>query len=480
MSGSSKYLTVPIIAGVLLCGSIRAAAQEDSSKPKPAARVYPPLVGGPGDQDMENDKQSQTNLTPDTRPLTGVQTLTLGSPELRHSYWIPGFQYSNLVRSDSLYQPAIPDWNTTSYIVGNLSLLETWNRSQLAVNYSGGGSVSTDQLQGNNYYHQLGIVQAFNWQRWQLIFIDQFSYLPQAQFGFGVSSNLDVPGTGGSLQPTLPGLQTNYQPNQSILTSLGPRYSNSITTQIAYDTSPRSSVTLSGSYGILRFVQIGNIDTNDAIFSVGYSYTLSQKDSIGVLYRFNGYRYIGDPQAFNSHEALLAYGHKVTGRLALQLFGGPEVTIFRVPVGNESNRISVAGGGTVTYASARTGLSITYDHGVSGGSGQFTGTNTDQLQNTINHQLSRVWKGNLTYGFARNASLGLSSASQASQVFDSWFAGGGLSRPLGRTANFTLGYTAYIQSSRLPVCVGSACSTSYLQHQVSLGFQWHTRPLVLR
>ena len=108
------------------------------------------------------------------------------------------------------------------------------------------------------------------------------------------------------MQPTLPGLQTNYQPNQSILTSLGPRYSNSITTQIAYDTSPRSSVTLSGSYGILRFVQIGNIDTNDAIFSVGYSYTLSQQDSIGVLYRFNGYRYIGDPQAFNSHEALLA------------------------------------------------------------------------------------------------------------------------------------------------------------------------------
>jgi len=107
---------------------------------------------------MDNDKQSPDNLTPDTHPLTGVQTPTLGSPELRHSYWIPGFQYSNLVRSDSTYQSTIRDWNTTSYIVGNLSLLETWNRSQLAVNYSGGGSISTDQLQGNNYYHPLGLV----------------------------------------------------------------------------------------------------------------------------------------------------------------------------------------------------------------------------------------------------------------------------------------------------------------------------------
>ena len=480
MRHSLRFGAAPIMAMVLLAGSVRTVAQEDTSKPKPAARAYPPLLAGIGDEDPSSEAQSTASLIPDTRPLTGVQIPTLGSQETRHSYWIPGFQYGNLVRSSALYQPTISNWNTTSYVVGNLSLLETWNRSQLAVNYSGGGSISTDRLQGNNYYHQLGLVQDFNWGRWQLIFVDEFSYLPQAQFGFGISSNLATPGIGGPLQPSLPGLETNYQPNQSIFTSLGPRYSNSITTQVAYSISPRGSVTLSGSYGILRFVQAGNIDTNDSIFSMGYNYALSQKDSIGVLYRFSGYRYIGDPQALNSHAALLAYGHKVTGRLALQLFGGPEVATFRVPIGNESDRISVAGGGTLTYASTRTGLSITYNHGVSGGSGQFTGANTNQLQNTINYQLSRVWQGNLAFGFARNTSLGISNASQVSQTHDSWFAGGGVSRPLGRTANFTLGYTAYIQSSRLPVCVGSACGTSYVQHQLSLGFQWHTRPLVLQ
>ena len=480
MKCSPRFLAVPIITIVLLSGSIRTMAQEDTSKPRPAGRVHLPLAGRSGDQDTDIDNQSTANLTPDTRPLTGVQTPTLGSSELRHSYWMPGFQYSNFVRSSSIYHPTISDWNTTSYVVGNLSLLETWNRSQLSVNYSGGGSVSTDQLKRGNYYHQLGLNQAFNWQRWQLIFIDQLSYLPQAQFGFGASSNLATPGIVGPLQPALPGLQTNYQPDQSIFTSLGPRYSNSITTQVAYGISPRGSVTLSGSYGILRFVQVGNIDTNDSIFSIGYNYALSQKDSIGMLYRFSGYRYIGDPQAFNSHAALLAYGHKVTGRLALQLFGGPEVTTFRLPVSNKSDRISVTGGGNVIYASSRTRLSITFSHGVSGGSGQFTGTNTDQLQNAISYQLSRVWQGNLNVGFARNTSLGLSNPSQVSQTYDSWFAGGGVSRPLGRTANFTFGYTAYIQSSRLPVCIGSACSTNYVQHQISLGFQWHTRPLVLR
>src|SRR5260370_38307932 len=115
MSLSLTYVEAAIFGCVLLLGSSGAAAQEDSAKPKPAARVYPPLVAGSGDQDMDNDKQSPDNLTPDTRPLTGVQTPTLGSPELRHSYWMPGFQYSNLVRSDSLYQPTTPNLNTTSY-----------------------------------------------------------------------------------------------------------------------------------------------------------------------------------------------------------------------------------------------------------------------------------------------------------------------------------------------------------------------------
>jgi hypothetical protein len=474
-----SFLSASIIAVVLLVGGIRTRAQEDTSKPKPAVRQFQPLQGY-GDQDANSDQQSAVNLNPDTQPLTGVQIPTIGSPEMRHSYWIPGFQYGNFVRSSTLNQVASSDWNTTSYVAGNLSLLEAWSHSQLSVNYSGGGSFSTDESQGNDYYHQLGLVQVFNGQRWQLSFIDQFTYLPQSQFGFGAASNLATPGVGGPLGPSLPGLQTNYQPNQGIFTSIGPRYSNSITTQVVYAVSPRGSVTLSGSYGILRFVQAGNIDTNDSILSAGYNYALSQKDTIGVLYRFIGYRYIGNPQAINDHAAQLAYGRKITGRLALQLFGGPEVATFRVPLGSITNRISASGGGNLTYALSRSSLSLTYNHGISGGSGQFTGSNADQLQGTINRQLSRVWLGNVTFGFARNRNLGLSNPSQVSQTYDSWFIGGGLSRPLGRTANFTFGYAAYLQNSRLPVCAAGTCGTSYLQHQISLGFQWHTRPLVLR
>jgi hypothetical protein len=254
-----------------------------------------------------------------------------------------------------------------------------------------------------------------------------------------------------------------------------------VATEIAYAVTRRGTVTVSASYGILRFIETGNIDTNDTILGAGYNYALSRKDTIGMLYRFTGYRYAGNPQAINDHVAQLAYGRKVTGRMALQLFAGPEVTTFRVPFGGVSQKISGSGGASLTYAFSRnrSTLSLSYNHGVGGGSGQFTGSRMDQLQGGINDQLSRVWQGNLNFGFARNTSLGLSIPTQVSQTYDSWYMGGGLSRPLGRTANFTLGYTAYLQNSSLPVCAAGTCSTNYLQHQISLSFQWHTRPLVL-
>jgi len=61
-------------------------------------------------------------------------------------------------------------------------------------------------------------------------------------------------------------------------------------------------VTVSGSYGILRFVERGSIDTDDTILSTGYNYALSRKDTIGMLYRFQRLSFTpGNPQAINDH-----------------------------------------------------------------------------------------------------------------------------------------------------------------------------------
>ena len=172
------------------------------TKPKPAARSTPiPIIDSGNPQD-DNGVQDTTNrLRPDVTPLTGLQNATLGTPEMRHSYWVPGFQYANTIQSNGYNQPNSSGWFAANYLIGNVSLLKAWSRSQLAVNYSGGGYFSTNSMQGNGNYQLLALSQTFQRNRWLVQILDQFSYLPQSAFGFGGGTNLGDPGNRGVSGP---------------------------------------------------------------------------------------------------------------------------------------------------------------------------------------------------------------------------------------------------------------------------------------
>jgi hypothetical protein len=453
------------------------AQQEQREKSKSAARANPLLFDTRVDQ-QDTDQGIQA-MRPDNRPLSGVQNSTLGTPEMRHSYWVPGIEYSNTIRSNSLSPAANSAWNTTSFVSGDISLLEAWGHSLLSASYSGGGFSSTDPIQGNGQYHQLATAFEIDQRRWQMLFVDQFSYLPQSTNGFGGASGLALPGIVGALAVPLPGLQSTYVPNQTILTVNGPRYSNASAVQLTYAVSPRGSITLAGVYGTLRFIDSGNVNSDSDILNAGYNYAITRRDIIGLVYLFSAYRYPGDPQALGDHVAQLAYGRKITGRLALKLAGGPEVTTFRVPIGGSTQKIAGSGNAALTYAFARSSVALSYTHGVSGGSGVFTGSNIDQANVSWSRQLTRVWNGSVNFGYAKNRQI-LSVSGLTSPSYDTWLAGAGLSRALGRAANLSVAYQAQIQNSNVAICSNSNCGTNYTVHQVFLTFKWHTRPLMLK
>jgi hypothetical protein len=451
------------------------AQEENPAPPKPAAHAFPALIDT--NRQDENVNQDPNALQPDNRPLTGIQTLTLGSQHFRHSYWVPGFQYGNLIQSRSFAANSSPGWSSDNYLAGNLSVLSTWSRAQLSLNYSGGGFLSTQKALGNGYYHALGIIQAFDWGRWQLQFLDQFSYIPEALFGFGGAVRLGVPGISGGLAPTLPGLSANLVPNQSILTSTGTRYSNASAVEATYALTPRASMTMAGSYGFLRFLDPGNIDSDETVANIGYDYVLTRADTIGVFYRFTGYHYDGALQAIGDQIVNFAYSRKITGRLVLQLSGGPGILSYRVPINGNTIQVLPYVSAALTYGVKRGQLSLGYTHGVSGGSGILVGSNIDQLVISGNHQISRSWtfRGDLDY--ARNRSLATNPSANA-QSFGSWVVTAGLTHPFGPNASLSFGYTARVQTSN-QACI-APCGTNFTQHQISLGFQWNTRPFVIR
>jgi hypothetical protein len=473
-----SLLTLPTTLGiVLLVAAPRPVrGQDEEAKPQPAGRSVPALNGviANGEED-----QSLDALQPDMAPLTGVQTPTLGVPGLRHSYWVPGLQYGNTIQSQPLGQGNSSDWYVNNFFAGNVSLLDAWSHSQLALNATAGGTYSTSSEQDNGFFSQMGLSQTFQWERWQLQFFDQFSYLPQSSFGFGAGTGLGIPGAGGPLVPPQPGLSGNYVPNQTIFTSVGPRYSNTFAPQAVYAVSPRGSINFAGVYGILRFINPGNIDSNEVTGNIGYNYLLTTKDSIGVAERYSRFAYISNPQVIGDNVISVVYGRKITGRLALQLYGGPDFSTFTVPVGNKSSRVSGSGGTTLTYRFSRSSLSVNYNHGLTGGSGTLVGSNTDQIQSSLGFAISRVWRGNVNFGFSRNQTL-VGSQSPVASSYDSWFAGVALSRPLGHSVNLSFAYSAEIQTSNMASCSSGSCKTNSSQNQISVNFQWVTRPLVLR
>ena len=181
MRVTELFLTVVFSVVLLLACAPSALGQDpqppqDNSEPRPAARAVPPVTYA----GQESDQDSTPSLQPDSRPLTGVQSPTLGRPEIGHSYVVPGVQAFDTARSISLNQPTGSDWSSVTYLAGSLDLYRVTSHSELSADYTGGGFFSTQQAQGNGFFHEMEISQSFKWRRWRFSLIDQFSYLPES------------------------------------------------------------------------------------------------------------------------------------------------------------------------------------------------------------------------------------------------------------------------------------------------------------
>lgn len=478
MKSYKRFLSASVVLAGIAWFPVetRAQDQQNDAPPKPAAKVLLPIWAG----DDQEPNQPIEAMQPDDHPLTGFQQLTVGTPPERHSYWIPGISYVNTIQSNGLAQGDGGGWSSTSYVVGNLSLSQNWRSSQLSLNYSGGGTLSSNSAVGNGQFEQFGAFQTFDWRRIQLTLLDQFSYLPASQFGFGAGTPLAVPGVGGTLVPTLPGLQNGFTPNQSIFAAVGPRYSNSSGIQLNYALTPSNSLTFGGVFGILRFTESGNVESNDINLNAGYNLQVSRTDTLGLSYRFSAYHYVGSPQAIGDHLAQAVYGKRLTGRLALQLSVGPEVTNYRVSQGpgTKTQYIAPSASANLTRAFSAGGVSLSYTHGVNNGGGVLVGATSDQITGSGTRELTRTWNGNASIGYARNTNLGGAAGTQT-LAFNSVYAGAGLKRPLSRNTEFTLNYNTNIQTSNNTGCGAANCGASFTTHVITVGLNWRAQPFVL-
>jgi len=449
------------------------AAQEERTAPAVAAIT------------AEDNSPPADETRPDTRPVTGFLPLTVGSFGTERSFLVPSFQFSQSVDSN----PGVvsgqnlgaangqADVTATTTLSAHALMQQVWRQSQFTLNYTTGGTIYAGQSGLNSMFQAAQLLQSFQFRRWSLTLADNVTYTPESPFGFA--------GLAGFSTPIL-----SSGPNQTILTGQVDQIANIAVAQATYTLNGRSSFTVAADFGLQRFTGGGLLDSNQGGVQVGYNYNLNPRDSLGISYGFNLVRYPGSlaqgalattAPNLDSHNIQLVYGRRITGRLALRASGGPQINLTNVPTLGTITQVTWAAQTSLAYRFRTSQMELSYGHTVSAGAGVLTLSETDQFQGTFNTRLTRTLTGSLRTGYAHNTSAASAVSAQpvSNPAFDTEFVETRLARPLGHEATVFLTYTFQHQSSSVSQCGAGVCG-DLNRHIGGVGFDWHTRPLLIR
>lgn len=489
-----KYISLGGIWLTLLsCAPARAQQQADTpqdqqqgqqpSQPIPAIRS--PLASG-----ADNDQYEAPNpqlMQPDTRSLTGVEDLSLGTMALEHSYWQPRVALSETVDSNpGSSTGGNGSWGTWTSLLGGADIHRVSGNSELLLSYTGGGMFSTGSNSSpSGIIQELSFKDKFSFRRSTLSFFDQTAYLPESSFGFAGTSGAGLPGVG-----TGGGVGSGFTPGQSILTPEGQNLSNAIDVELDTKLTGRSSLTFVGGYTLEHYFDDNLLNFDSGTFQAGYNYVLTRKDTIAVSYSFSAYRYSNVAQSLNLNTVQASYARRVTGKLAFQISAGPQFASSTFPI--TSSATSTTSGTSSTsqlywtlntalqYQLRHSAINASYNHGVSGGSGVLAGAETDVVTGGFNSQVSRTFNVGFTAGYSRNKGFAVTSGSSGTseaQDYSYWFAGVNVAHPIGRSLDIFANYQLQYQNANTTGCVGSTCSTNITRSQIMFGLNLHKQPI---
>jgi hypothetical protein len=449
--------------------SASSTAQGADSGKRPSASARG--VSGPNDRLPDDPSQA----TPDTNTLAGAQLFGVGSLERPHNIFDPSLSASEL-------GVTLP--NTAGQLVlasetlvgGSLNFNRLWSKYHFTTIYTGGEIFTRGQNIVNNQdsqFHDLTVMQEVDWARWHILLRDDFVASPGAAFtGTGMGGPGLIAQLSSTIESTLNSIGQGFVPSETIQNGNAMRYRNSSLAQVEYFFNRRSSFTVAGSYGFLQFPDAGFINSHMVNAQAGYDYSFDPNNSVGILASYTKINYPGSPNSTTSYLGALAYGWKMTGRLAFQVAGGPE----------QIRSTSSAGGFQVWYASfnsaltyerRRNGYSLSFMRGLSSGSGVFAGAESNIITLAAHRQFTRNWLGSINGGYAINNSL--APVGTPTVRFDNWFAGASIGRGIGR--HFEVNFNYAIQRQNSPAtCPVISCGVVGLQQTFGVTANLHLRP----
>lgn len=495
-------------------------AQDDSTQSSSSSSSTTPSSSSPQDASQQNSSQQGSSqqdsgappaatVPPETNvenpPLSGLDQPQAEPAYGGRSYLIPGLQFSEAADSNPSGRTGNSTVTEVSRGLGALDLQKIWKRSQLGLDYIAGGVYYVgphfSNLGRTYQVHTFAGDERILWRTGQLAIRDSFNYLPEGTFGFNsfggagsfgsaLGSGLTGAGAGSGVGGGLTGGTPGGLSGGSF-GSIGfqPRIGNTSIVDIVQQLSPRSSITLAGTYDFTHFLSSANtlvnvIDSQMASGQIGFNRIITRKDQIGVLYAHQELHFpIKGAGTVHADVWNALYGHRITGKLNLVLAGGPQLVSINPPGGSTTRRIS--GNGSITFrysVTARTNAQVLYQRYVTPGSGFFAGATTDAARLSLARILGRRWTATTDGGYSHSSALQSSTtAGLNSNAYQFWYSGASLRRQLGQHFGAFISYQfndfgAGRCNTSPP---SSVCGQTVQQHVGVFGIDWHPRPIRL-
>jgi len=501
--------------GLLVCAVSGAWAQDNSTPPaeNPASSAPQQPVPAYG---QDNAPTSPMSENP---PLSGLDLPSVEPHAAPVSYLQPGATISESADSNAANSVGGGgSYTSVSRGLASLTLKRLWNNYDLDLGYVGGAGYYSEQGQGAKLLQQADFSQKITWKRGQLALRDEFSYLPEGNFGSAYGS-LGSEGVGSLGNTPFSALLGG-----SVLGTLGltPRILNISLADVSEYLSPKSSVTALAGYAFTHFY--GNdVATGTPFIGVsqlsaqgGYNRILNAHTQVALVYAYQDFNFTVSGAAFHTHIVQGMYGHRISGRMDFLIGAGPQFTrigiactILDLLAGNPNcsptqsggvvgtipdSRIGVAGQMRLRYKFTRTSLTLSYERFETSGSGLFAGAQSDIGRLSADRPLSRVWSGFADIGVAHNSRLQSLSAQQVAACapqggpntcpgvdansYIYGFAGGGVHRSFGRNFHGFMSYQFNEIAFDHSYCGGlPACNRIGNRQVVTFGLDWIPRPI---
>ena len=320
--------------------------------------------------------------------------------------------------------------------------------------FAGGLLLPNGQGQGVSTYQNIAVSQGLVTRTWVFNVTDSFSFLPQSP-ATGLSG---VAGVGDLGVVPIQGPASG--PAGGVLSTSGDQIGNSLSGSAERQLDHATSISGSGSWSVLHFLNSGNsgsgygLDTTQISGEVGLNRRIDARSSGSLTAVYSVFDYSGQLNGiyatnFQTKGLNFSYQRTLSRALSVGASVGPQwVSSSNSAIIPSSLQLAISA--NLSYVHRYTHASLLYSRGVNGGSGVIPGALSDTVSAAVGRPYGRDWVVSLTAAYLRTSGLeqfatGASSGS-TNVVFNTVNGGVQVTRRISNSLSGFASYTAEHQS----------------------------------